>query len=72
MLCPCLIQHLVEPVPFLDEQTKRIDATITATRRAIELLKEFRICLVADVVTGKLDVRGYNVIEESDTTPRGG
>ena len=41
-------------------------------RRAIELLKEFRTRLIADVVTGKLDVRGYNVVEESDTTPQGG
>jgi len=44
-------------VEFLDEQTERIDAAITADRRVIELLKEFRTRLIADVVTGKLDVR---------------
>jgi restriction endonuclease S subunit len=44
-------------VEFLDEQIKRIDAAIAADRRVIELLKEFRTRLVADVVTGKLDVR---------------
>ncbi len=42
---------------FLDEQTERIDAAIAADRRVIDLLKEFRTHLVADVVTGKLDVR---------------
>jgi len=44
-------------VEFLDEQTERIDAAITADRRVIELLKEFRTRLIADVVTGKVDVR---------------
>jgi len=44
-------------VEFLDEQTERIDAAIAADRRVIDLLKEFRTRLVADVVTGKLDVR---------------
>lgn len=31
---------------------------ITATQREIDLLLEFRTRLIADVVTGKLDVRG--------------
>ena len=44
-------------VEFLDEQAKRIDAAIAVTRREIDLLKEFRTRLIADVVTGKLDVR---------------
>jgi len=44
-------------VEFLDEQIERIDVAITVDRRAIELLKEFRTRLIADVVTGKLDVR---------------
>jgi len=44
-------------VEFLDDQTERIDASIAADRRVIDLLKEFRTRLVADVVTGKVDVR---------------
>jgi len=44
-------------VDFLDNQTQKIDETIAATRREIDLLKEFRTRLIADVVTGKLDVR---------------
>jgi type I restriction enzyme S subunit len=44
-------------VEFLDQQTGKIDAVITANHRSIDLLKEFRTRLVADVVTGKLDVR---------------
>ena len=42
---------------YLDDATANIDAAITRTRRQIELLREYRTRLIADVVTGKLDVR---------------
>jgi len=61
------IQNLPIPLPpipeqctiaeYLERQTASIDAAIAADRRAIDLLKEFRTRLIADVVTGKLDVR---------------
>ncbi|HHY39552.1 MAG TPA: hypothetical protein GX507_11615 [Clostridia bacterium] len=44
-------------VEYLDAQTAKIDAAISATRREIELLREYRTRLIADVVTGKVDVR---------------
>jgi len=44
-------------VEYLDEQTAAINHAAEAARREIELLKEFRTSLIADVVTGKLDVR---------------
>jgi type I restriction enzyme S subunit len=44
-------------VEYLDAQTAKIDAAIAATRREIELLREYRTRLIADVVTGKVDVR---------------
>ena len=44
-------------VRYLDHETVRIDAAIGHARREIELLREYRIRLIADVVTGKLDVR---------------
>ncbi len=34
-----------------------VDAAISRLEREIELLREYRTRLVADVVTGKLDVR---------------
>ena len=37
--------------------TAAIDAAISRARRQIELLREYRTRLIADVVTGKLDVR---------------
>ena len=55
------------PVPPLPEQTAiasyldsaiaDIDAAISHADRAIRLLREYRTRLIADVVTGKLDVR---------------
>jgi len=41
----------------LDTQTAKIDGAISAARREIELLGEYRERLIADVVTGKVDVR---------------
>ena len=42
---------------FLDHADRRIRCHISATKRQIALLKEYRTRLIADVVTGKLDVR---------------
>ena len=44
-------------VRFLNQTTVKIDEGITRARREIKLLGEYRSRLVADVVTGKLDVR---------------
>ena len=38
-------------------ETQTLNATISRLEREIELLREYRTRLVADVVTGKLDVR---------------
>ena len=44
-------------VCYLDEATADIAIAIARARRQIELLREYRTRLIADVVTGKLDVR---------------
>ena len=44
-------------VDYLDNVSASIDAAMTRTRRQIELVQEYRTRLIADVVTGKLDVR---------------
>ena len=44
-------------VRYLDHEIADIDAAITRARRQIELIEEYRTRLIADVVTGKLDVR---------------
>lgn len=47
-------QHIVG---FVEEETHRVEIAISRLEREIELLREYRTRLVADVVTGKLDVR---------------
>ena len=46
-----------EIVKYLDRATVDIDDSIARARRQIELVEEYRTRLIADVVTGKLDVR---------------
>ena len=41
----------------LGEATADISTAIARARRQIELFEEYRMRLIADVVTGKLDVR---------------
>ena len=44
-------------VRYLDKATADIDTAIDHARRQIELLQEYRTRLIADVVTGQVDVR---------------
>jgi type I restriction enzyme S subunit len=61
------LKETVFPVPPNDEQeriskfigteTTKIDQTITKIEKQINLLQEYRITLISEVVTGKIDVR---------------
>jgi type I restriction enzyme S subunit len=61
------IKHFKIAVPSITEQilitdhiyneTKALEVIISRTEREIDLLREYRTRLTADVVTGKLDVR---------------
>ncbi len=44
-------------IEYVEKVTADISAAIARTRRQIELVQEYRTRLIADVVTGKLDVR---------------
>ena len=46
-----------------------LEAAVARSRREIDLLREYRTRLIADVVTGKLDVRGVElpVLDEAET-----
>ena len=57
---PVALPPLSEQAPiveYLDKGAAGIDAAITRAQRQIDLLREYRTRLIADVVTGKLDVR---------------
>ena len=55
------IAEQVAIVEYLRKATRDIESAITHTRRQIELMQEYRTRLIADVVTGKLDVRRTEV-----------
>jgi len=46
-------------VEYLEAHTAKIDAAIAASRKEIELLREYLTRLISDVVTGKVDVRKW-------------
>ncbi len=50
------LSEQLEIVSYLDEQTQKIDKTISIEEKRIELLKEYRQSLISEVVTGKLKV----------------
>ena len=64
------------PFPPVDEQaailqsvtqaTSKLELTISHTQREIDLIREYRTRLIADVVTGKLDVRGVDLAAYGD------
>ena len=56
VLVPALPEQLAI-AEYLDKATAHCDAASARTRRQIELVEEYRTRLIADVVTGKLDVR---------------
>ena len=51
---------------FIERQSDGIDNSISNLRRQIELIREYRTRLIADVVTGKMDVRG--IVDELPDT----
>jgi len=55
-----------EIILFVNNRTAPLQSELSRTSREIELLREYLTRLVADVVTGKLDVRGVELPERCD------
>lgn len=51
------IEEQIKIADFLDLETIRIDSLISKSKQEIELLKEYKMALISEVVTGKVDVR---------------
>lgn len=73
------IRNLPILTPSLEEQrqilqllyaeTATIVNTVATIQKEIALTEEYRTALIAEAVTGKIDVRGYVVPEEDETEP---
>ena len=55
LLPPAFEQRAI--VVFVEDNISDVDTALARTNRGIDLLREYRTRLIADVVTGKLDVR---------------
>ncbi len=51
-------------VDFIESETAIIKMTITTIQKEIALTEEYRTALIAEAVTGKIDVRGYAMRDE--------
>jgi type I restriction enzyme S subunit len=62
------LEEQEEILRFVDHATAPFNVAINCAQREISLLREYRTSLIADVVTGKLDVREAvaNLPEEAD------
>ena len=72
---PFLVPSLPEQeaiAEYLDKEITNIDTALNNTRREIELLQEYRTVLIADVVSGKVDVRevAANLPDDADDAER--
>jgi type I restriction enzyme S subunit len=67
------VEEQREIVEHIARECEPLDATISRFEREIELLAEYRTQLVANTVTGKLDVRemALRLPIESNSTPDG-
>lgn len=57
------IEEQFEIIAFIRQETTTISTTISKIEKEIALVEEYKTVLVAEAVTGKIDVRGFEVPE---------
>ncbi|MDY0216830.1 MAG: restriction endonuclease subunit S [Bacteroidales bacterium] len=59
----------VEIVDYIETESQKINTTISKIEKELALTEEYKTALIAEAVTGKIDVRGYEVpeIKEEET-----
>ena len=58
-LPPLPEQHQI--VSYIEQETFKIDTTISHIEKEIALVEEYKTALIAEAVTGKIDVRNYEL-----------
>lgn len=53
-------------ISFIEKETTIINTTISKIEKELALTEEYKTALIAEAVTGKIDVRGYEVPEISE------
>ena len=62
------LKEQIDIVNFIDKQINKINSYIKSIQAQVSLLQEYRTRLVADVVTGQIDVR-HITIPNYETVP---
>jgi type I restriction enzyme S subunit len=60
---PKSLNEQLEIVEFIKSETEIINTTISKIEKELALTEEYKTALIAEAVTGKIDVRGYEVPE---------
>jgi len=55
------IDEQKEIVNFIENETAKIDKTISTIKKEITLVEEYKTSLIAEAVTGKIDVSDFNI-----------
>lgn len=56
-------QEQQQIVSYIEQETAQINAVIQTIEKEIALTQEYRVALIAEAVTGKIDVRAYEIPE---------
>ena len=51
-------------VQYIETETAKIEKTITTIEKEIDLVEEYKTALIAEAVTGKIDVRDFEMPQE--------
>jgi len=66
IILPVSMKEQEQIVNYIDQETPKIDQLLDQAQRQIDLIQEYRTRLIADVVTGKVDVRGILVEDAAE------
>ncbi|MDB9899565.1 hypothetical protein OAC85_01400, partial [Flavobacteriaceae bacterium] len=50
-------------IDFINKESKKLDKTISTIEKEIDLVEEYKTVLIAEAVTGKIDVRDFKIPE---------
>ena len=53
---PSSVDELKTTIQYIQNETQRIDNTISKVENEIELMQEYKTALISEVVTGKIKV----------------
>ncbi len=59
--CPNHIIEQIDIVSFIEKETSKIDKIISTIENEIALTQEYKTALIAEAVTGKIDVRDFEI-----------